>query len=513
MTSEHAPAIARAQRLVRDGRAEAAVALLGGLLRATPQDPDLLIALGGVSRAAGLLDEAESAYRAALGRRPDAVVAAVGLSDVLVAKGSTAPAIQILSRILQLAPGLAPAALSLGAALLAADRAEEALAVYDGLLARQPELPQVHANRAETLARLGRYADSLAAAEAAHRLAPDDPRIALNRAFALLVERRVGEGLQAYEARLDPAHPTAPVRSGLTLPRWPEGRPPAGPLLIAAEQGLGDEIRFAALAWTLARDGVPLVIEAEPRLLALLRRSLPDTQVVAYDRRRSGVKPVFGYGWVARLSPRPVAWIEAGSLPLRLGLPRTGPVAPSGYLRPAAERIAAFRDWLEPLRRDGPVVGIVWGSARRDAGRSRFYPPLDAWTPVLTLPGVRFVDLQYTEAAEDRKAFRDRLGVEIVPIDHLDKRNDLDGAAALAAALDAVVGVSSSVAALAGAVGTPTVEVMADRIWLPRVEGRDALLGPIRFAEADTPGDWETAMRRAAATLAGLLPGAPRPGR
>lgn len=501
MTSAHAEGIARARQLLREGRPEAAAEAIGELLRAAPEDPDLLAALGGVCRAAGLLDEAEAAYRSALGRRPNAVAAAVGLAEVMIAKGDPDPAIRILSRIHQLAPQLAPAAMALATALLAAGRPDDALALYDQLLAQSPDLAQAHANRAETLARLGRYRDSLAAAETAHRLAPADPRIALNRAFALLLEGRVEDGLAAYEARLDPAHPNAPVRDGLHLPRWSGAHPPDGPLLVAAEQGLGDEIRFGALAWRMAGDGIPLMVEAEPRLVPLLRRSLPDASVHSQDRRRSGVKPVFRYDWLAGTSPRPVAWIDAGSLPFRLGLPSVGSVAPRGYLRPDPRRVAAFTEWLAPLRSTGPVVGIVWGSSRRDAGRSRFYPPLDAWKPVLTLPGVRFVDLQYVDADEDRRAFRETMGVDILPVDILDKRNDLDGGAALAAALDAVVGVSSSVAALAGAVGTPTIEVAGERVWLPKSGGRDAILGPIRLVEAGTPGDWGDAMRQAAALL------------
>lgn len=509
MTAGQAPEIAReiarARRLVAEGRAEAAVELMTDLLQAAPDDVGLLAALGAVSRSAGLLDEAERAYRATLERRPNAVGVVVGLADVLVAKGETEPAIKILSRIHRLAPQLLPAALSLGAALFAADRAPEALALYDAVLVRHPERPQVHANRAEVLARLGRYGESLAAAETAHGLDPQDPRIAVNRAFALLVEGRVEEGLAAYEARLDQRLTGAALRTGLDLPRWTDGPRPHGRILIAAEQGLGDEIRFGALSWTLARDGAALVVEAEPRLVPLLRRSLPTAEIVAYDRQRSGLKPVFGYGWLAGLASPPVAWIEAGSLPLRLGLPRPDPVAPNGYLKPDARRATEFREWLAPLRAEGArVVGVVWGSARQETARRRFYPPLAAWGPLLGQNDIRFVDLQYTESSADRTAFRERFGVEIAPVDTLDKRHDLDGGAALASALDAVVGVSSSVTALAGAVGTPVIEIMAERIWLPRAGGRDSMLGPVRFAEAAAPGDWSDAMAHAAAMLAAL---------
>lgn len=502
MNGQNAAEIARARQLVRDGRTEDAIALLTGLLRQAPHDVNLLLALGAIGHSAGLLDEAERAYRSVLESRPNTVEAVVGIANILVDRGTPDPAIRILHRIHAMAPRLLQPALALSAALLAGDRTQQALGLCDRLLVEQPEVAQVHANRAEVLARLGRYAESLAAADRAYRILPTNPRIALNLAFALFLEGRTAEALAAYEARLDPRNATAPLRTGLELPRWSGGPRPEGRLLVAAEQGLGDEIRFGAMAWSLAGDGADLVIEAEPRLVALLRRSLPSAEVVPYDRRRSGVRPVFGYGWLSRLSRQPSAWIEAGSLPLRLGLSASAPVAPDGYLTPDPASAAGWRDRFAAIRAEGMrVVGIVWGSSRQEPARRRFYPPVEAWGPVLGVPGIRFVDLQYTESGADRALFRERFGVDIRPVDGLDKRNDLDGSAALAASLDAVVGVSSSVTALAGAVGTPVIEIMADRIWLPRAGGRDGLVGTIRFAEADVPGDWAEAMARAATIL------------
>lgn len=502
MSGQYAAEIEHAHRLAATGQVAAAVESLAALSRSAPDDLDLLFALGVVARSAGLLDEAEQAYRTVIGKRPSAVEAAVNLAGVLVAKGTPAPAITILTRIHQLAPGLVPAALGLGAALFAANDPLAALAVYERVLAERPDHAEAHANRAEALFRLGRYPEALEAVERAHSLAPDDPRIGLNRAFALLIDGRLDEGFAAYEARLAASLPDAPIREGLDLPRWSGGPLPDGPLLVAAEQGLGDEIRFTAAAAALAATGQALVIEAEPRLVPLFRRSLPGAVVEPYDRRRSGVRPVFGYRWLTQLAEPPVAWIEAGSLPLRLGPPRDRAFAPNGYLTVDRDRVEALRLPAPAGSVAPPTVGIVWGSAGTDARRRRFYPPAEAWGPILTLPGMRFVDMQYVESADDRAMFRDRFGVAIEPVDSIDKRNDLDGLAALSAGLDAVIGVSSSVTALAGAVGTPAIEVLGERVWLPRVDGRDGWLGPIRLVEADPPGSWDATMERAAALLA-----------
>ncbi|EDP65684.1 TPR domain protein, interruption-C [alpha proteobacterium BAL199] len=507
MRAEHGSEIDQARRLAAEGQTESAIERLDALSRSLPEDVSVLYALGAIARSAGLLDEAERAFRAVLDRQPNEVEAAIAVANVLVAKGNPGAATRILTRIHNLSPQLLPASLALGAALLADDNPTDALALFDHIIGQHPDLPQAHANRAEVLARLGRYRASLAAAEHAHQLAPADARIGLNKAFALFTERRIDEGLAAYEARLAPDLPTAAIREGLGLPRWDSGPLPAGRLLIAAEQGLGDEIRFAAAVWALAQNGVPIVLESEPRLVPLLQRSLPTATVVQYDRRRSGVRPIFRYRWLDGLDEPPAAWIEAGSLPLRLGLIRETSIAPAGYIKPDEERAAGFRRWVRSIGDAKPTIGIVWGSGDQSAARHRFYPPLEAWGPVLSVPGIRFVDLQYMDSSADRAALNDMFGVEIVPVEVLDKRNDLDGTAALDAALDAVVGVSSSVAALAGAVGTSTVEVLGERNWIPKMSGRDGWLGPIQQIEPEIPGDWADVITRAAAALKELIGG------
>ncbi len=239
------------------------------------------------------------------------------------------------------------------AALLAVDDVDGALAVYDQLLGERPDLAQAHANRAEALNRIGRYAEAFEAIEAAHRITPDDPRVALNRAFALLAAGRLDEGFAAYEARLAPALPSAPLRRNLVIPRW-TGGPPPGLLLVAAEQGLGDELRFAASVARLLALGTGVIVEVEPRLVGLFRRSLPGAAVVPYDRRRSGVRPIFDYGWLADAGPRP------GRLDRRRqpAAPARSCRAPSrsrraGYLTPDPDRVAAVRD---RLRAGAPAV-------------------------------------------------------------------------------------------------------------------------------------------------------------
>ena len=84
------------------------------------------------------------------------------------------------------------------------------------------------------------------------------------------------------------------------------------------------------------------------------------------------------------------------------------------------------------------------------------YAPISEWSPVLTLPDVTFINLQYKDFADDLTKIQNELGVTVHNFDDLDHYNNLDDVAALSAALDIAVSVSTAVSAIAAGVGTPT---------------------------------------------------------
>ena len=341
---------------------------------------------------------------------------------------------------------------------------------------------------------------------------PGDDQIAMNASMALMTIGYNTTGLAGYESRLLPGLSNAPRRTRLSLPRWKGQRTPQR-LLVCAEQGLGDEIRFASAIPHLLSRGVDVIWECEPRLLPVFQRSFPEVTFQAYARRKDGDRPVFEYGWLRDVDPSPSDYLEAGSLPHVLGLMRTEPVSKSGYLLPDPGRKRAID---ADLPTDHPRIGVVWGSSAAHPARARFYPKPEMWRPILSLPGVTFINLQYIDAAQEITAFKTLFDVDVHDVPEVDKRRDLDGAAALAACCDMVVGVSSSVTAMAGAVGIRSVEMVPERTWLPRFEAgeddeRDGQLGRLTRVEAtpnatlpDDPAagrDWSSVMTRTAALI------------
>ena len=494
--------IARARDLARHGNLRAAIAGLEALAQRSADPAPAIFEIGNLTKAAGLYDEAEAAFRQVMKTYPGSIEAATNLANVLSAKGQAATAITILRNVQSVVQGNPIVDISLADALFADERIDEALAAYDGLAARYPDYAPVHANRGEALARLGRHAEAVAALDQAAALAPSNPSIIRNRAYSRLPLGDLRAGFADYEARLDPALPTAPVRTNLEAPRWDGTLPLDGPLLVVAEQGLGDEIRFAAALPHLIERAGEVMVECDPRLVDLLAASFPQTRVFAFDRRRDGLRPVFDYD---RLPVRPAAWIEIGSLPHRMDLPGKIPMATMGFIQTNQALAGQLRARFLAEAGDRPLIGFCWGSSAAGRSRKRFYPALQDWVPLLTGFDAAFVDLQYLASEDDRAVFHDLCGVDIIGTDDLDKRNDLTTAACLAYSMDAVIGVSSSVASMAAAVGTPTVEVTPERSWLPLIDGRDAWLGPIVSAHPDRPGDWKQAMTRAIGAMRDIL--------
>ncbi|MCC7168077.1 MAG: hypothetical protein IT565_10965, partial [Rhodospirillales bacterium] len=101
--------------------------------------------------------------------------------------------------------------------------------------------------------------------------------------------------------------------------------------------------------------------------------------------------------------------------------------------------------------------GIAWRSTKvtRERARHFFADPLEL-APLLTVPGVRFVNLQAKLAPGEIERLQDTLGVTIETVPGLDLFDDLDGTAALMAGLDLVIANGSATAILAGALGVPT---------------------------------------------------------
>jgi hypothetical protein len=275
-----------------------------------------------------------------------------------------------------------------------------------------------------------------------------------NKSQLSLALGRFAEGWELYEYRWTalPGNQPRPYRQ----PVWDGNR--AATLLAWAEQGLGDQILQSGMVPDLAERAARVVMEVEPRLVALFARSFPQAGVVALGEQ---------------LYAQPIdAHVPLGSLGRHFrGSWDAFPRRERGYLIADAARTRALRERLAQGGRK--VIGLSWVSHNPRSGKSKSARLAD-FEDILRLPNCRFVDLQYGDTRAEREAVERELGIRVERLDDIDNTNDIDGLAALISACDAVVSVSNTTAHLAGALGTPTWTLVPhghSRIWYWFKEG------------------------------------------
>ena len=84
------------------------------------------------------------------------------------------------------------------------------------------------------------------------------------------------------------------------------------------------------------------------------------------------------------------------------------------------------------------------------------YAPISEWSPILTLPDITFINLQYRDFADDITKIQDEFGVIVHNFDDLDHYDNLDDVAALSAALDIIVSTHNILPMITAGVGTQT---------------------------------------------------------
>ena len=461
--------------------------------------------------------EAVKSYDAAIALDPEFAEAHGNRAGLLAEAGLAAEALKGFERALALNPEAAPDWINRGALLHELGRHDEALACFDKALVLVPDNPTIMMNRANVQTSLdrfdeaeagydqvirhnpkqhlayahkglvaklrGRFGEARELMTKAHRMNEKDPDAAfgLGRLMLLMGDWRTGWPL--FEARGGLAKPTY---TPLDHPRWRGEAPGDFRLVLLGEQGLDDAIQFGRYASLLAGRGHDVTLVTRPQLAPLLR-TLPGIEQVVTD--------------VAELSndKRKILWLPLLSTMGLLHLtPDTVPVQ-EPYLRAEPERVAAFAERLGPGRK----VGVYWQGMTR-AGTA----PLDALAPLADVPGLRLISLQKQPGA--REIAQAPFGGKIEQLlDAADfSAEGLLDTAALIANLDAVVGIDSVPAHLAGALGKPVLlalPLVPDWRWL--LNRDDTPWYPtMRLYRQPAAGDWASVFARIATDLRALAP-------
>jgi len=325
----------------------------------------------------------------------------------------------------------------------------DALASCDRALALAPDDTDALVARADILIDVDSFDEAIDTLDQVIAVKPVAAQSKWNKSVLCLGLGRFMTGWELYEHRWAGAKGLVP--RDYFQPRW-NGDRVKGTLLVWGEQGLGDEILHSSMIPDLIERTDSIVLEVDPRLATLFRRSFPSVKIIGqapalYAGHVDVQEPLGGLGKYFRTN-----W---DAFPRR----------ERGYLVADTTRAQELRRRLSSDGRS--VIGLSWISKAAIGGQSKSAKLRD-FEALLRQPTCHFVDLQYGDTLAEREAIKRELGVEVIRLADIDNTNDIDGLAALMSACDAVVTVSNTTAHLAGALGRPTWVMVPHghaRIW------------------------------------------------
>lgn len=470
-------------RLLQQGNASAAKALLEDACRKAPQDAQAWHFLGVAHQALGDPLQAERCLREAAARGSPSPFTYYNLGVVLYAKGDMRGAIECYRRALAINPDSSEARNNLGGCLLAVKETDAAEREFRRAVEINPRSAEAHAslaaihllraNHREAIRRLrlslelnagnpkahynlsyalfatGELDDSIDSARQAIALRPDYARAHVGLASALLGSGRFAEGWREYEWNWKQKAQQRPF-----LPSSVDavtGRP----VFVHAEQGIGDELFFLRFVPELRRRGATTVVyRPTPKIRSLVSR------VAAIDRLAGPEEgPEHGS-----------AVFSVGDLPTVSGMERTDQIPAPLAISPVADEVARMRRHLADFG-PPPYVAVTWRAGTSNENTS-LYKEVPIAEVARSLAGIdaRIIVVQRHPAAEEIQGFSAALGREVFDASAFNE--DLEGMLALLSVLDDYVGVSNTNMHLTAAVGkTARVLVPNPPEWRWMVSG------------------------------------------
>jgi len=474
----------KAALLNETGRPHEALPLFDRALTLDPQNAAAHSNRGNTLARLGRPADAIVSYDRALALSPDHVMALCNRAGQKLALGQAGGALDDADRAIALKPDFAAAHRQRSAALALLGRLAEALEAVEQALAIDSLNPESHDRRGRILAALGRRSEVAEAQERALALNPGRAAQLNARGMERLRRGAYREGWIDYEQRwrapvfvanstLYAGHPIL-QRLDLTV----QAADLAGrSVLLIDEQGLGDQIMFASILPDLFDAGARVTCLCDPRLVGLLRQSIPKIVfqpgggTIPVDEATFDV--VMGLCSLGRLFRN-----DAADFPRR------------PYLRPGDDVARSWRDRLGKKARR-LRVGLVWrGGLGKTRGDERSVA-LDALRPLLRRPDCEFVSLQHGDVAAEIAAANSGLIQPIRAFPAADI-HDIEQFAGLIQGLDLVVSVQTTVIHLAGALGVPCL-VMAPASPEWRYGERGATMAwydSTRLCRQPSPGAW-----------------------
>ena len=228
----------------------------------------------------GELDAAIDSYKQALKIKPDFAEAYYNMGNTLKDQGKLEGAIEAYWKALSLKPDYAEAYNNMGIALTRQDKLEEAIEAFSKALSLKSDFAEAYSNMGNTLKDQGKLEGAIKAYRKAIAIKPNLAEVYNNMSLVLLATQNFSQGFKLHEWRWKTKE-----RDGTFLqsskPLWNNEQGKS--VFVWGEQGIGDEIMFAAMIPELHKLSSKIILRCDARLIPLFKRSFPGN-IIYYSK-------------------------------------------------------------------------------------------------------------------------------------------------------------------------------------------------------------------------------------
>lgn len=466
------------------GRLNEAMASYDRAIRLKPDYAEAHSNRGNALTQLKLLDDALASHDRALALRPDYAEAHNNRANVLKELGRLEEALASFDRAITLRPDYAEAYSNRGNALKEMKRVDEAMASHAKAISLQPGYAEAYNNIGNLLKDIGQVDEAITHYEEAARLKPSFAMARYNKSLLALQRHTFREGFDLYRLRWEVDRNDRGPQTA--VPQW-DGSALAGEVLLWAEQGIGDEVFFASMLSLLDHDHMKFALSADKRLHPIYQRSFPGIRLVDAASTRTSISG--DYAAQAAIG-------DLGHI-LQLDVERIGRRR-YPYLFADASRTAQLRA-ANDVPEGNIVCGLSWRSGNKKAGGDRSITLSDL-APLLAVPGMTFVNLQYGDVAAEVASASVQSGADLRIIPDVDVFGDIDGLLALIDLCDVVVTIDNLTAHLAGAIGKDAVVLVptgGGQHWYWGGERQSLWYPSLQLLYQQSIGDWAHPIREA----------------
>ncbi|MBF0381116.1 MAG: tetratricopeptide repeat protein [Magnetococcales bacterium] len=451
--------------------------------KAIATDPNFAQAynnLGNVFIAQSKFDQAIANLNKAITIQPNYAQAHSNLALAQQKKGMLINAIASCKKAIEIAPTFAQAHYNMAITLQELGEASKAITSYQKAIAIDPNYADAYNNLGNALKEQGRIEDAITSYEKTVELNPNCADAIHNLTLAQLLNCDFKNGWKNYDLRFN-----TPQFNSVRFVKHEKALYDGGPLsnktmLIWSEQGVGESILFSSMIPDLIAKGADIVFECDKRLIPIFTRSFPQIKCIENVDPHKVKSQYDEYDYIVPTGNL-CRWLRPDINSYKNSQP---------HLQANLQKAATIRKRYNN-NNDKTVIGIAWHSKNKNHGANKSIK-LHELLPLFNIPNAVFVDLQYGDTKQERDDLTKKTGINLIHDETIDQMADLDGFAAQVAAMDLIVTISNTTAHMAGALGVPTILMLAiTPLWYWMMDRNDSpWYSSIRIIRQNKCGEW-----------------------